>query len=116
MSMGLEDVEDRLPWYDDLAMTARDDPRVLHVHGVIDLATVPDFRSGLERFTGHGAVRMVVDLTGVRILTAAGIRVLRDVRRTAERRGARIDVVATRGSLTSRVLGLAGLDHCIAEF
>jgi anti-sigma B factor antagonist len=85
--------------------------RTLAVTGEIDIATAPDLDRFLRRHLAavprHG--RVVVDLTGVRLLGAAGVDVLVGVAHAARAREVAfaLDPVSWQ---VARVLDLCGLD------
>lgn len=88
-----------------------DAERVLHVSGPIDIATAHRFADRLD-IAGRGGVHpLTVDLTGVDVLTSAGVSVLFHARDRHATHGHPLDLVADHDSLVAQVLDLVGLSH-----
>ncbi|MFI6168763.1 STAS domain-containing protein [Nocardia sp. NPDC051052] len=78
------------------------------VDGEIDLRTAPSFRDQLCRVFGAGPVTVVIDLSPVTFLGAAGLRVLVDAQAQAEKSRRRLVLItAARG--VDRALEVTGL-------
>ncbi|MCP9276773.1 STAS domain-containing protein [Mycolicibacterium arenosum] len=104
--------EPRLPRASEQLVVRRQldsDALTLHVAGVIDTITAPRLAVDLELALGSGASLLIVDLTGVEFLAAAGINLLVDVQRLTEGHTTEMRVVA-RGPVTGRPLEVLGLD------
>jgi anti-anti-sigma factor len=100
--------EPPVPRYHDLAITVERSgwTLVVAVEGDVDLSTAPMLRHALEEALGRTPRRVVVDLSLVRFLNAAGLEVLLDAHHRA---GPGTDlrlVAATRATL--RPLELTG--------
>jgi len=81
---------------------------VLELEGEVCLATVPVLATSLEGITATEAADVVIDLTGVSLLTAEGIGVLLRTSRTRARNGGSVTVRGATG-LVARVLDLTGV-------
>ncbi|MFI7002565.1 STAS domain-containing protein [Nocardia sp. NPDC050175] len=78
------------------------------VDGEIDLRTAPSFRDQLCRVFGAGPVMIVLDLSPVTFLAAAGLRVLVDAQTQAEKSRRRM-VLITEARCVDRALEVTGL-------
>lgn len=92
----------------DLTVERRRGTPVVSAAGEIDLSTAPR----LARVLGEQAGPVVLDLTGVEFLSAAGVQVLLDVRG----RGRDLRVVLPRSCLAHRVLELTGVEEAVARY
>ncbi|MFF3222948.1 STAS domain-containing protein [Nocardia suismassiliense] len=86
----------------------RRDIAVMLVVGEIDLGTAPSFRDQLRRLFGDGAAMVVLDLSPVTFLGAAGLRVLVDAQTQAEKTRRRM-VLITEARCVDRALEVTGL-------
>ena len=59
----------------------REGIHVAHVEGELDLSNVVDVGDALTAAVGPEAIGLVVDMTGVRHIDSAGVRMLFDLRR-----------------------------------
>jgi anti-sigma B factor antagonist len=82
-------------------------PTLVAIAGEIDLLTAPQFRDELDALPDGD---VVLDLSGVRFLAAAGLSVLLDLQDRQTRAGAQV-VLAAAPPLARRVLCMTGLDH-----
>jgi anti-sigma B factor antagonist len=82
---------------------------VLAARGEIDIAAVPTFRDQLRRLVEDGTSSIVIDLTDVRFIDSAGLRVLVDGLTRARRRDADLRVACPSASLR-RTFEISGLD------
>jgi anti-sigma B factor antagonist len=80
---------------------------VVRIEGEIDMATTPELVDSLLRAAESGARRLVVDLSDVSFMGAAGIHALEEVQAAMRHRGGELAVVAPTG-LPRRVLELTG--------
>lgn len=87
---------------DDLGRTA-----VLRIHGEIDLLTGGELGAALHAWLRCGAGTVVVDLRGVSFVDCAGVGLLVETRRRAERAGVRLRVVP--GRVVARTAALLDL-------
>jgi anti-anti-sigma factor len=83
-------------------------PRVLHVVGEIDLATVDRFRAELEAATSRGS-RAMVDLAEMTFIDAGGLRVILQVAQAMNGGGPLVLVNAERVEQLFDVVGMADL-------
>jgi anti-anti-sigma factor len=83
-------------------------PRVLHVVGEIDLATVDQFRAELEAATSRDATALV-DLAELTFIDAGGLRVILQVAQAMNGRGPLVLVNAERVERLFEVVGMADL-------
>ncbi|GAA3249992.1 hypothetical protein GCM10017691_61470 [Pseudonocardia petroleophila] len=82
--------------------------------GELDAACADRFRGVLHECAAAGAALVVVDLAGLRLLSAAGVAVLVDAREVLDACGARLVLTrATRAA--TRVLRLTGLDVLLGD-
>jgi anti-sigma B factor antagonist len=86
---------------------------VLAASGEIDIAAVPAFRDQLRRIVEDGSTSIVIDLTGVRFIDSAGLRVLVDGLTRARRRDAEMRVACPSASLR-RTFEISGLDKVMS--
>ena len=82
---------------------------MLAASGEIDIAAVPAFRDQLRRLVEDGSTSIVIDLSGVRFIDSAGLRVLVDGLTRARRRDADLRVACPSASLR-RTFEISGLD------
>ena len=69
---------------------------VLRIHGEIDLLTGEELRAALHAWLRCGAATVVVDLRGVSFVDCAGLGLLAEARRHADRAGIRLEIVPGR--------------------
>lgn len=103
-------------WVDGFSLAEfwANDILVVAISGDLDMLTAPDVMTAI-RLAGHsGSAAVVVDLTGVTFLSAAGMNLLVDAHR--ETRSARRFVVVADGSATSRPLRLMGIDTLVTLY
>jgi PAS domain S-box-containing protein len=100
------------------APAAPDDPALLlvleqdrqaRVDGAVTGDTAGQLGRELRRLTVNGTRQLTVDLTGVTVLSSAGVAVLLDARRTAREHGTRLVLHADPGSTAGHVLALVRL-------
>jgi anti-sigma B factor antagonist len=84
-------------------------PTLVTVAGEIDLLTAPQLRDEV-RALPDGDV--ILDISGVQFLAAAGLRVLLDLHDRQARAGAQV-VLAEATLPVQRVLSVTGLDHTL---
>ena len=82
---------------------------MLAASGEIDIAAVPMFRDHLRRLVDDGSPSIVVDLSHVRFIDSAGLRVLVDGLTRARRRDSDLRVACPSPSLR-RTFEISGLD------
>jgi anti-sigma B factor antagonist len=98
---------------DDLIIGVRHLPGhvLVTVAGEIDIATAPQLHDRLAALAASGR-RLVVDLTQVSFLAAAGLNVLAAAARKARARGGDLGVVTPRPRIR-RLFAITGLDRHI---
>ena len=69
---------------------------VLRVRGEVDMLTATELRGALDEWLTSGAGTLVVDLRDVWFVDCAGIALLVEARRRADRAGIRLRIVAGR--------------------
>jgi anti-anti-sigma factor len=89
---------------------AVDRVEVVSVEGDIDLSNTGQLEGRLVNAVGNEALGLVVDLSGVRHLDSAGVRLLFQLAARLEQRRQRLGVVVPERSPVRRVLLLAQLD------
>jgi len=85
---------------------------VVSVVGEIDVSTEQQFRDGLTSVLSGGAVRVVVDLSGVTFMASAGIGVLMGVRRVLSQSGGQLVLASPLGEV-AMVLSMTGVSSVI---
>lgn len=105
-----------------LAITCSGDDRsgiVVSLAGELDLATAPRLREVLLAILSDGTIEpphlppnvLVVDLSELEMLSAAGLTVLYEVHQIGAQAGIRLRIVTgTRPSLSRRILHMSGLE------
>ena len=83
-------------------------PRVLHVVGEVDLATVDAFRAVLEGAFARGSTALI-DLAEVTFIDAAGLRVILQVARSVNGGGPLTLINAARVERLFKLVGMADL-------
>jgi anti-sigma B factor antagonist len=85
---------------------------VLHITGELDAVSVPDLRSELDRIVAEGHNRVVVDLTGLRLIDSSGVGAIVSLYRRLRDHGGTVTVEgATEQPLA--VLKLLKLDRLL---
>ena len=84
-------------------------PTLVTVAGEIDVSTAPQLRDQVRTLPD---VDVVLDISGVRLLAAAGLRVLLDLQDRRARTGAQLVLAAAPPSV-QRVLCVTGLDKTL---
>jgi anti-sigma B factor antagonist len=83
---------------------------LIAVAGDIDIASAPQLRGHLETLDDRD---VVLDMSGVTLLAAAGLHVLLDLKERLSRAGAHL-VLASPADQVRRVLAATGLDETLA--
>jgi anti-anti-sigma factor len=86
-------------------------PRVLHVVGEVDLATVDQFRKEIEGATGDGSTALV-DLGEVTFIDAGGLRAILQIARARNGGGPLVLLNAARVERLFKVVGMSDL-RCV---
>jgi anti-sigma B factor antagonist len=87
----------------------RDGWTVLHVHGEVDLTTVPALRSRVIDLLRDGGPHLIIDLDDVGHLDSTGLGVLLGAVRRARGAGGEVRFVSTRAPV-QRLFEATGLD------
>lgn len=102
-----------------LRATDRDDAIILQVEGEVDGLTAPRVRTAItDAFDRLDGNPLIVDLTGVRFLGSAGLRMLFDSAAEAvEQRGKRpLRIVVDHTRPVIRPIEIVGLDNMLALY
>jgi anti-anti-sigma factor len=83
---------------------------VLRVVGELDLATITVLRDALRSLPDIGQQRVVLDVTELEFMSAAGIRVALEAQRRLAERGGQL-VLRGPSALLMRVLSAAAVEH-----
>lgn len=114
--VSLADLHVERPWRAAEQLSVRqnreDEALTLRVDGVVDTITTPQLAVYLEIAFSTGPEVLIVDLTGVTFLAAAGINLLVNVQRLTEGFTTELRVVAT-GPITDRPLRVLGVDSVL---
>lgn len=96
----------------DLDIDTRDEGtwRIVAVRGEVDLYTSPQLRSAIDRLVEDGAVRVLVDLSGVSFMDSSGLGVLVGSLKRSRERGGDLALACGEGPVL-RVLTITGLDR-----
>ncbi|MEW1738793.1 STAS domain-containing protein [Nocardia beijingensis] len=95
----------------------RRDVTVLLVAGEIDVATAPRFRAELSRACSRPAATLVLDLSPVTFLAAAGLSILVEAQAEATRSRRRMTLITTVRPVDRaiEITGLADLFHRVSS-
>ena len=94
-------------------MAERGEHKVLMASGEIDVASVPAFRAQLLPLVQAPAPSVVLDLSGVRFIDSAGLRVIVDGLTRARRRDGDLRLACPQASLR-RTFEITGLDQVLS--
>jgi anti-sigma B factor antagonist len=83
---------------------------IVRVTGDVDLAESPKIREQLAAAVSNAALGLVVDLSAVRYLDSAGVRLLFQLRRRLEQNRQQLRLVVPESGLVRRVLAFASLE------
>ena len=89
------------------------DVRVAAVTGEIDLSNATDLLDALSAAADEAALGLVVDLTGVRHIDSAGVRLLFDLRRRLSQRRQALALAVPRGARIRDVLDMAAVHETV---
>jgi anti-anti-sigma factor len=89
---------------------AAGDVVIVRVTGEVDLAESPRVREQLAAAVSNAALGLVLDLSGVRYLDSAGVRLLFQLRRRLEQHRQQLRLIVPEGGLVRRVLAFASLE------
>lgn len=80
------------------------------IHGVMDVATVPDLSRALAAMTPRGTPLLTLDLNGVTHLGACGLGMLVAIRKRMTSRGDVLRLAYAPGGYSHRALSMTHLD------
>ena len=95
-----------------IVRTADDRCALVEVTGVVDIASGPELTAVLTRAVDGGPSAVIVDLSAVTLLAAAGIGWLEDAHALLTGRGGGLHLIAPAGSPAARALRLLDLYGC----
>jgi len=90
--------------------TWREQTSTLHLHGVLDELSAPALLDDLLGLLADGGA-VLVDLTDVELLSAAGVGVLVAGLTQADAQDVRLDLLAGPGGMAQRILTICGVPH-----
>jgi anti-anti-sigma factor len=90
----------------------RDGVTVLAVGGEIDMASAPTLKEMIADVLAEHPPALILDLSAVRFLASAGLRILAETREKTDG-SARFSVVA-KGPVTARIIRLVKLDEVLS--
>ena len=93
-------------------MTRSKDARVISPAAELDLATAPHLGAEVIEQLARGERRLVLDLTGVRLIDSAGIGVLLSIQRRVLQSGGEL-TLAQPSDHVRHVLALTGVDRTL---
>ena len=94
--------------------TTRTGPAVtLKIRGELDAVTVDDIRGEFDEIVANGGDRVVVDLSGLRLVDSLGVRALISVFRRVTAEGKRCEMVGVQGQ-PSLIFDLLRLERFFA--
>jgi anti-sigma B factor antagonist len=86
---------------------------VMHVRGVLDLATADQLRAAVTALLNHGGITTIgLDLRGLDFIDSTGIGTLVVALRICEQVGVRLRLTAV-GAFAARLLGIVGVDAAL---
>lgn len=85
------------------------------VSGSVDELAGVALRDAIDKHSDSCTQPLTVDLTDVDFLPSLGVGVLAVAMRTAEEKGASIDLVAASGTIAQQVLNICGLPYRQSE-
>jgi len=94
----------------------RDGVHVAHLDGEVDLSNVADVGDALISAVGPEAVGLVVDMTDVRHIDSAGVRMLFDLRRRLGQRRQEVAIAVPENARIRDVLDLAAVGTTVPLF
>lgn len=87
----------------------------IEVHGRLTMATVPDFKSAIDKAVADGAPLVVVDLSGTVFVDSSGLGALISGLRRSRQAGGDLRIVAPTEQV-SAVLSLTNLDRVLLPY
>lgn len=90
-------------------------PRIVTVHGEIDMATAERLRDQLTEILHRHTPHLIVDLSGITFCDSSGLLALRGAARRAELLGGRLVLAAPSGRIRT-MLEITGLDGFLPAF
>ena len=78
------------------SITTDADPIVLKIEGELDAVTVPELRAPIERLVESRPVRVVVDLSNLRVIDSSGVGALVSLYKRVRATGGHVSVTGLR--------------------
>jgi anti-anti-sigma factor len=100
----------------ELEVEERDGAQVARITGEIDLSNVADLGDALAAAVGEQASGLVLDMSGVRHLDSAGVRMLFELRRRLGARRQELALVVPADARIRDVLDLAAVGATVPLF
>jgi anti-anti-sigma factor len=92
---------------------AADHVVLVRLSGDVDLTESPTIQERLAAIVSNAALGLVLDLSGVRYLDSAGVRLLYQTRRRLEQHRQQLRLVVPESGVVRRVLAFASLESHI---
>ena len=86
------------------------DTATLQILGELDALTVPEIRPELDRIVSDGTQRVVVDLTGLRLVDSSGVGAIVSLFKRVRAEGREFDVTGVQGQ-PLQIFEVLRLDH-----
>jgi anti-sigma B factor antagonist len=86
------------------------DTATLQILGELDALTVPEIRPELDRIVSDGTQRVVVDLTGLRLVDSSGVGAIVSLFKRVRAEGREFDVTGVQGQ-PLQIFQVLRLDH-----
>ena len=100
----------------EIGLEERGGVHVAHIDGEVDLSNVADVGDALITAVQPEAVGLVVDMTGVRHIDSAGVRMLFDLRRRLAQRRQDVAIAVPKNARIRDVLDLAAVGTSVPLF
>jgi anti-sigma B factor antagonist len=91
-------------------------PRVIHLDGELDLASVSSLRSVLGAASEDEGSGLILDLSDVSFIDSTGLGAIIEADALVHRHGGRLAVIAPRGTAASELLTLTGLRRRLSVY
>mgnify|MGYP006304501085 CR=1 FL=1 len=88
---------------------------VVNVSGRIDSNTAPEFEATLQNLIENGTHNIVVETSGVKFISSAGLRSLVSCMKACKKKGGEL-VLATPSKRVTEVMKLAGLNTLFTTY
>jgi anti-anti-sigma factor len=91
-------------------------PRIIHLDGELDLASVSSLPSVLATASGDDGAGLILDLSDVSFIDSTGLGAIIEADALVRRQGGRLAVIAPRGTSASELLTLTGLRRRLSVY